>query len=606
MNLTAEEKAIGKENFYNAIGSDLTRRDFLKGTIAAGVVSGAGLGAMYFKYSKVDNPVRIGVIGTGDEGGVLLGALTPDYVQVAAIADIRPYNVHRAFHGDWSSDNAIKVRTGLMKKYGWKTEDEAKKNVRVFGDYNELIEANKDLQLDGVIIALPLHLHAPVAIKCMRSGLNVITEKLMGYSVPACKEMGRVSHETGKLLATGHQRHYSVLYDNAVDCIRQGLIGDMHCIRAQWHRKADTWSPPIPSIAGTTKAMALADLQRQLEKAPNAEKDAITKAIAKFRADLGENDAKLANNWVAMKTRLDNAAPKDIDNLQKNLAQIEMQMRDADVKAENFGYQSKTLADGEAISPLEELIRWRLWQRTGGGLMAELGSHQLDASGIFVSAIDPNREKALPLSVQAFGNQYLKRRECEDHVYCMYEFPKPGYYGDAKKTQVKDPNKKLVVTYSSINGNGFGDYGEVVMGDKGTLVLLQEKEVMLYKDADTKTTVGVVKGKPGGVALDTTESGSAAAAVGKLALESGPPSRGYTEEIEHWAWCIRNPSPENLPKCHPKVALGDAVIALTTNIALRNPEKQSRIDFKHEWFDIDSDETPEGVKPDVNKAEYKV
>src|SRR3954471_6787286 len=180
MNLTAEEKAIGKENFYNAIGSELTRRTLLQGAIAAGAVSGAGLGAMYFKYETVKNPVRIGFIGTGDEGGVLLGALTPDYVQVAAIADIRPYNVHRAFHGDWSSDNAIKVRTGLMKKYGWKTEDEAKKNVRVFGDYNELIEANKDLHLDGVIIALPLHLHAPVAIKCMRNGLNVLTEKLMG------------------------------------------------------------------------------------------------------------------------------------------------------------------------------------------------------------------------------------------------------------------------------------------------------------------------------------------------------------------------------------------------------------------------------------------
>ncbi len=35
-----------------------------------------------------------------------------------------------------------------MKKYGWKTEDEAKKNVRVFGDYNELIEANKNLAVN--------------------------------------------------------------------------------------------------------------------------------------------------------------------------------------------------------------------------------------------------------------------------------------------------------------------------------------------------------------------------------------------------------------------------------------------------------------------------
>ena len=184
----------------------------------------------------------------------------------------------------------------------------------------------------------------------------------------------------------------------------------------------------------------------------------------------------------------------------------------------------------------------------------------------------------------------------------MYEFPKPGYYADEKKTQVKDPSKKLVVTYSSINGNGFGDYGEVRDGQqrhagaaarKGSDALQRCRH-----ENDRRRREEAKSGEP---ALDTTESGSAAAAVGKLALESGPPSRGYTEEIEHWAWCIRNRSPENLPKCHPKVALGDAVIALTTNIAMRNPAEKSRIDFKHEWFDIDSDETPEGVKPDVKK-----
>ena len=65
MNLTPEEKAIGRGNYHDAIG--FTRRDFLMGSLAAGVTSGAGLGAMYFGYGKsVGNPVRVGVIGTGD------------------------------------------------------------------------------------------------------------------------------------------------------------------------------------------------------------------------------------------------------------------------------------------------------------------------------------------------------------------------------------------------------------------------------------------------------------------------------------------------------------------------------------------------------------
>src|SRR5262249_57227449 len=130
-----------------------------------------------------------------------------------------------------------------------------------------------------------------------------------------------------------------------------------------------------------------------------------------------------------------------------------------------------------------------------------------------------------PFSVKAVGGRYLlpPHRECEDHVYCMYEFPKPGYWADKEKTQVKDPSQKLIVTYSSINGNGFGDYGECVMGTKGTLVLLKEQDVMLYKDADTKTNVSVGKAKDGTPVLDTTASGSAAATVGELARGTGPP-----------------------------------------------------------------------------------
>ena len=560
MNLTEPQKAVGKENFTDVI--NVTRRDFLTGTLAAGLASGAGLGSIYFGYGKsVGNPLRVGVIGTGDEGSVLLGAHTPDYLQVVAIADVRPYNVFRAFHGDVSSPSSLTARPGLMTKYKWSSEDAARKEVKVYGAYEELLA---DKNIEAVIIALPLHLHAEASIKAMRAGKHVLTEKLMGHSVHECKEMGRVARETGMILGTGHQRHYSILYDNAVFTIGKAkLLGDLHSIRAQWHRGNlpgnDSWKPAMPG------------------------------------------DASLVKRLEGWQKDLENAKPAEIDGLQKKIAQLKAQIMDAALDATKCGYGPLTLPDGSLRTALEELVRWRLWNRTGGGLMAELGSHQLDASGIFVSAMHGEGKKIKPLTVTAVGNRSIfpADREIEDHVYCMYEYPAPGYE--------EDKNKKIVVTYSSINGNGFGEYGEVVMGTKGTLVLEREQDVMLYKGAAKDTRVTVSKSKDGAPTLETTESGGGGyVAGGKGGGDAAPPSRGYTEEMEHWAWCIRNPSPENQPRCKPEVAIADAVIALVSNIALANPDTQARIAFKPEWFDIASDETPEGVVPDMSRDRYRL
>jgi predicted dehydrogenase len=577
MHLTPEQRAIGKGNFHGAIGSEFTRRDFLKGSLAAGVGVGAGAGGYYFAYDKVSDPVRIGVIGTGDEGSVLIGAHNPAYTRIVAIADIRPYSIYRAFRGDETSAGTLAARPGLLAKYGWSSEDEARQYIKVYEqDYHDLLN---DKDVEAVIIALPLHLHAQVTIEALKAGKHVLTEKLMAHSIHECKEMGRIAKESGLLLATGHQRHYSILYDNAVDTLRRRLIGDIHHIRAQWHRGPDSWKFPLPD----------ADLVKYIEGKT---------------ADLEKEVAK---------TSPDRKRMKDIET---QIRVAKARILDKDVKAEDYGYQEKQLtANGEVVytcSPMEELIRWRLWDRTGGGLMAELGSHQLDASSIFISSMydevanefgKKERAKVMPLSVTAVGGRHIYPydRDVDDHVYCMFEFPAPGYYkdNDLEKREIADPNKKIVVTYSSISGNGFGDYGEVVLGTKGTLILDKEQEVMLFLSG-APTKVEVTKKGDAAPVLQAAESpSSAAVATGKEATGGdGPISRGYTEEIEHWAWCIRNPSPENRPKCHPKVAMADAIIALVSNMAIKD---QKRIDFKPEWFDIDSDETPEGVVPDVKK-----
>ncbi len=589
MNLSPEERQTGKQNFDEAVGT--TRRDFLKGSVLAGGVAAVGLGSIYFGYGgKIDDRLRVGVIGTGDEGNVLIGSLNPEFIDVVAISDIRPYSLHRAFYGDWSNDGTREARPGLLEVYKsekWADRSQAEKHIKVYKDhYQDLLD---DPNVEAVIIAVPLHLHHDVAVAAMRKGKHVLTEKLMGYDVGQCKEMARVSAAARAtsgdpiVFAVGHQRHYNILYDNAVDQIRRGLIGDIHHIRAQWHRGNlpgnDSWQPPLPEPTHYTYA----EYEKSFGEAKNT-------ADRRKLADAHPLYDQL-RSWQG---RLKAARGAEVETWQKRVEQVKVQLEDIAVDAASYGYTAKELPIGRTRTPLEELIRWRLWARTGGGLMAELGSHQLDASSIFISAQQPGGHKAKPLSVVGVGGRSIfpADRDCDDHVYCMFEFPGRGYYKSEDMKDVDDPEKKVVVTYSSINGNGFGDYGETVLGTKGTILLEREQEAMLFKGSNTSTRIEV-RNAAGGPAMDTYETGGGGAALAQAALPADV-SRGYREEIEHWAWCIRNPDPKHKPRCTPEVALADAVIALVSNVAIDGKE---RIEFQPAWFDIASDETPDGTKP---------
>jgi predicted dehydrogenase len=265
---------------------------------------------------------------------------------------------------------------------------------------------------------------------------------------------------------------------------------------------------------------------------------------------------------------------------------------------------------------LEQLIRWRLYNKTGGGLMAELGSHQLDACSIFIGRGIHGKEEAVhPLSVSGQGYKLFYRdkdgkpnREVDDSVFVTFEFPGkryplavPGKDKDGVEIVGKDKDDKVIVTYSSINSNSFEPYGECVMGSSGTLVTLAEQDVVLYPEAGRSTAVGVKTGG-GAPVLDASAStgGGAvkAAATGQAALGSsgGPPSRGYREEMEHFAYCIRNWGEKGnkdrpTPRCDGRHAMADAIMALSSNLAMK---LGVRIDFtegnRSKWFEARENE----------------
>src|SRR5262249_15659085 len=115
------------------------------------------------------------------------------------------------------------------------------------------------------------------------------------------------------------------------------------------------------------------------------------------------------------------------------------------------GYEGKTPEEA-----LTQLVRWRLYEKTGGGLMAELGSHQLDAASIFLGKVKPLAVTGV--GTRSFFGKDRNPREIDDHVFVTYEFP--GKNHPRGPGRGRDENDVVVVTYSSISTNGFEPYGE--------------------------------------------------------------------------------------------------------------------------------------------------
>jgi predicted dehydrogenase len=193
----------------------LTRREFLKQ--AALSAAAFSFGILTARANQQDK-VRLGVIGTGAQGQNLLRQLMSlPNAEVVALCDI--YVPHRI---------------GAMEIAGEKTQ--------AYRDYRALLERR---DIEAVVIATPLHLHAPMSIDAMRAGKHVFCEKAIAYSLEEAHAMARTARETGRILQIGHQRHYNPIYEQAYRLIQEGAIGRITHVRALWHRNG-SWRRPVP------------------------------------------------------------------------------------------------------------------------------------------------------------------------------------------------------------------------------------------------------------------------------------------------------------------------------------------------------------------------
>jgi predicted dehydrogenase len=203
----------------------LTRREFLQGTAAIAASFGISLTEAAAAQerreaaSRDTRPVRCAFIGLGAQGfgQDLKAALSVPGVEMVALCDIYAPNLNRA----------LKIVPG----------------ARGYNDYRAVMD-RKDVE--AVLIATPLHMHAPIALAALQSGKHVFCEKMMAYSIDQAKAMARAARDNRRVLQIGHQRRSDIMYHHAWELVNvRKLCGPVTHIRAQWNRNG-SWRRPVP------------------------------------------------------------------------------------------------------------------------------------------------------------------------------------------------------------------------------------------------------------------------------------------------------------------------------------------------------------------------
>ncbi|MEM9528357.1 MAG: Gfo/Idh/MocA family oxidoreductase, partial [Bacteroidota bacterium] len=160
----------------------MKRRDFVRTTGLSATTLAAGSPFLFTKRNPTSEVIRVGVIGTGSRGSGLTRTIKHiPALEVTACCDILPFRLEEGLQ-----------HTDAAKPYQ---------------DYRALLN---DQQLDAVIIATPLYLHAQMAADAPDAGKHVYCEKTMVKGISNLQPVINKSNQKKDLVfQTGHQYHSS-------------------------------------------------------------------------------------------------------------------------------------------------------------------------------------------------------------------------------------------------------------------------------------------------------------------------------------------------------------------------------------------------------------
>jgi myo-inositol 2-dehydrogenase / D-chiro-inositol 1-dehydrogenase len=200
---------------------DNTRRDFIRKSL----IAGAGIFAIpeILKISDhtVKSPsglIQFAQIGCGREG-------TVDYKETLKHTDL----CRLVAVCDLDSKRLEIARNSVEKFY--RDKGEINVSVKAYNDFHELLG---DPGIDALIISVPDHQHALVAVQAVLAGKDVYVQKPLTYSVNEAIALRTAVRSRNRILQTGSQQRSEKPWNTfrvASEAVRNGRIGKLKTIR---------------------------------------------------------------------------------------------------------------------------------------------------------------------------------------------------------------------------------------------------------------------------------------------------------------------------------------------------------------------------------------
>jgi predicted dehydrogenase len=218
--------------------SATSRRQFLTGSLAAGIGFPMIVPARVFGQSAPSNLIQVAQIGCGriardsEMRGVFRNSDMARYVAVCDLDSVR------------LADAKATIESEYAKRFG------GDKYVRLqtYGDYREMLQ---DKSIDAVCISTPDHWHAQPAIEAALAGKDIYLQKPASLTIKEGRQMADVVKRTGRIFQQGSQQRSEPQFRLACELVRNGRIGKVREVYIGLPTDppgGNTKEMPVPSV----------------------------------------------------------------------------------------------------------------------------------------------------------------------------------------------------------------------------------------------------------------------------------------------------------------------------------------------------------------------